>query len=150
MLYSPVRGEVDTRSIAELAWAMGKVVLLPRTLRAERRIVPVVFEPGQTLVRGEYGIPEPPRGSEEVNVRHLQLVCLPGVAFGLDGSRLGYGGGYYDRLLRDPGFRAATCGLAFDLQVLCRLPRDPFDSTVDMVVTETRVIRPAPPSPVEY
>ncbi len=149
MLYSPVRGEVDTHGIAELAWAMGKVVLLPRTFRAERRVVPAVFESGRTLVRGEYGIPEPPPGARELAVSDLELVCLPGVAFGLDGSRLGYGGGYYDRLLRDPKFRATTCGLAFDLQVLCRLPRDLFDATVEVIVTETRVIRPPQPSPVE-
>ena len=156
MLYWPVRGEVDTRGIAELAWAMGKVVLLPRPVRAERRIVPVVFEPGQALVPGEYGIPEPPPGAEVLGVQDLRMVCLPGVAFGLDGSRLGYGGGYYDRLLRNAGFRAATCGLAFDLQVLCRLPRDAFDGTVGLIVTESRVIRPvqaspgAAPDPVGY
>lgn len=143
MLYSPVRGEVDTRGIVELAWAMGKTVLLPRAVRAERRIAPVVFLPGQALVRGEYGIPEPPQGSAGLGIQDLSMVCLPGVAFSLDGSRLGYGGGYYDRLLSDAAFRAATCGLAFDLQVLCVLPRDVFDGTVDVIVTESRTIRPA-------
>jgi 5-formyltetrahydrofolate cyclo-ligase len=105
--------------------------------------MPVVFAPGQALVRGEYGIPEPPPGSAETGVQDLSLVCLPGVAFGLDGSRLGYGGGYYDRLLRHPAFRAVTCGLAFDLQVVCALPRDAFDGTVDVIVTESQTIRPA-------
>jgi 5-formyltetrahydrofolate cyclo-ligase len=63
------------------------------------------------------------------------LFLVPGVAFDESGGRLGRGGGWYDRLL--PRFvRASRCGLAFSLQLVPRLPLDPWDATMDAIITE--------------
>jgi 5-formyltetrahydrofolate cyclo-ligase len=63
----------------------------------------------------------------------------PGVAFSQDGLRLGRGGGYYDATLR--GLDAvARVGLAFDVQIVPTLPREPHDAPMDAVVTETRLL----------
>jgi 5-formyltetrahydrofolate cyclo-ligase len=70
---------------------------------------------------------------------------VPGLAFDADGSRLGQGGGHYDRTLprlRPDAVRVAFC---FDFQVVARVPRAPLDQPVDVIVTERRVIRASRP-----
>ena len=68
-------------------------------------------------------------------------MLVPGVAFDLDGRRLGYGGGYYDRLLPLLSPRAARVAGAFELQIVDRVPAAPHDVAVDAIVTESA--RPA-------
>lgn len=71
----------------------------------------------------------------------FDLVVVPGVAFTERGDRLGRGGGWYDRLLPQLRDDCATVGVAFDVQVLPELPVEPHDARVDVVVTETQVLR---------
>ena len=67
---------------------------------------------------------------------------MPGVAFDVRGTRLGFGGGYYDRLLALPMARAAlTVGLAYAFQVLPQLPAAAWDRPVDVLVTERKTYR---------
>jgi 5-formyltetrahydrofolate cyclo-ligase len=74
-----------------------------------------------------------------VALDEIDCVVMPGVAFSQDGLRLGRGGGYYDStLVRMP--RAARIGVAFDVQVLPALPREPHDAPLDAVVTEARTL----------
>ncbi len=65
---------------------------------------------------------------------------VPGVAFDPEGRRLGYGGGYYDRLLPLLSPRAARVAGAFDLQLVDRVPAGPNDIAIDAVVTESRAL----------
>jgi 5-formyltetrahydrofolate cyclo-ligase len=67
------------------------------------------------------------------------VVIAPGAAFATDGFRIGYGGGYYDRFLKN--CPAVTIGLAFDMQVVDRVPHDvQRDVPLDYIVTEKRLI----------
>lgn len=145
LLYVSFRNEVDTSGIIQACHKAGKTVALPRTIRSARKLVPVVYEPGAPLTPGEYGIPEPVN-SCEIATGDLDFVCVPGVAFSVNGARLGYGGGYYDRLLADPAFRAFACGLAFDFQVVKDVPVSSLDRPVNAIVTEFRIIRCGIPS----
>ncbi len=71
----------------------------------------------------------------------VDLVFVPGLAFGRDGSRLGYGGGFYDRLLSQRRYAESTlCGLAFDQQVVASLPADGHDVCLNHVATPTQLI----------
>jgi 5-formyltetrahydrofolate cyclo-ligase len=83
------------------------------------------------LVSGRFGIMEPSANSAVAAM--LDLVLAPGVAFALDGSRLGRGKGYYDRLLAN--VKAVKIGVCFDWQVLPSIPRDEHDVAMDRVVT---------------
>jgi len=65
---------------------------------------------------------------------------VPGVAFDREGRRLGYGGGYYDRLLPQLAARAVRVAGAFDLQLVARVPAAPHDVAVDAIVTESGVL----------
>jgi 5-formyltetrahydrofolate cyclo-ligase len=89
---------------------------------------------------GYRGIPEPCAHCALLAVATIDWVLVPGVAFDRAGHRIGYGGGYYDRLL--PLLRADTHRVAgaFELQLVDRVPAAPHDVTVDAVVTEARSI----------
>lgn len=146
MLYMPVRNEVDTRSIINHCYRNGKRVTLPRTLKASHMIIPVELTPDATLVRGEYGILEPPPSATVIAVCEVDFVFVPGVLFSEHGVRLGYGGGYYDRLMSAQEYRAFSCALCFEIQLVKHIPHGQFDRLVDRIVTESRVIDPAKPA----
>lgn len=70
----------------------------------------------------------------------IDLIIVPGLVFDRDGHRLGYGKGYYDRLINtNPG--VATLGVCFDEFFIERLPVDPWDAKVNLVVTQTGIYR---------
>lgn len=94
------------------------------------------------LVPGPFGLSQPREATPRTEPHLIDAVIVPAVAYDERGMRLGYGGGYYDRLLpllRDDCLRI---GFAFDEQVLAEIPAEEHDVAVDLVVTQTRVIRP--------
>src|SRR5262249_40038637 len=90
---------------------------------------------------GYQGIPEPRSSCPVVAPAAVDWVLVPGIAFTTDGGRLGYGGGFYDRLLPlfTPG--VARIAGAFEVQIVDRVPAAPHDHTVDTVVTELRILK---------
>jgi 5-formyltetrahydrofolate cyclo-ligase len=97
-------------------------------------------DPAADLAPGYQGIPEPRAHCPPVAPGAIDWVLVPGVAYDGAGRRLGYGGGYYDRLLPlvPPG--AARVAGAFDAQLVARVPSAPHDLTVDTIVTDTRTL----------
>jgi len=90
------------------------------------------------LVSGIMNIPEPVLlKHQEVPIAQIDLILCPGLAFGMDGSRLGQGGGYYDRALAH--FNAKTCGIAMNHQIKPSVPSDHHDSNMDYLASETGV-----------
>lgn len=98
------------------------------------------FYVGGALQEGFRGILEP-QGGEEVAPQAGDLMLLPGLAFGKDGSRLGYGGGYYDRYLAGCETRPVCCGVGFEAQVVKSVPTEPTDQPLDILITESKVRR---------
>lgn len=94
------------------------------------------------LVDGPFGLRQPAPDAPRVDRTAIDVVIVPGVAFDLDGRRLGYGGGYYDRLLPQLRPDCVRIGYAFDEQVVELIPAEDHDERVDIVVTPTRVVRP--------
>lgn len=93
-----------------------------------------------TLARGMRGVRQPRYDpAQVVPLDQLELILVPGAAFSPDGQRLGRGGGFYDRLLAAPGWRALKIGVCFDCQLLPELPLEAHDQQVDCVVTESGV-----------
>ncbi len=143
-LYAATRGEVATERVFERARACGKRVSFPQVQRAVRRLDFYAVDRWSDLAPGAFGILEP-RGSaqEHVDPGSIDVIAVPGVAFDRRGHRLGYGGGYYDRLLGDRATRPrCVVGLAFDFQVLDELPRDADDAPMDWIVTESWTFAP--------
>jgi len=137
-LYAPLGTEVDAVPIALRALDRGVRVAFPRSVPGERRLSFARCAPAD-LVRGPLGAGEPPAGSPEVAVEEIDCVVVPGVAFSEDGLRLGRGGGHYDATLSAMP-RAARVAVAFDVQVLPTLPREPHDASLDAIVTESRTL----------
>jgi 5-formyltetrahydrofolate cyclo-ligase len=94
------------------------------------------------LIPGPLSIRQPSADSPRIPHEEIDAVIVPGVAFDATGARLGYGGGYFDRLLPMLRPDCARIGVAFDEQLLSEIPAEEHDEHVDVVVTPTRVLRP--------
>jgi 5-formyltetrahydrofolate cyclo-ligase len=93
------------------------------------------------LVPGPFGLAQPSEHAPRTPHELIDAVIIPGVAFDAQGMRLGYGGGYYDRLLPMCRIDCVRIGIAFDEQMVHHIPVEEHDATMDVVVTPTRVIR---------
>lgn len=141
MLSLAFRSEWETRALFARAWSLGKTVVAPRVDRQRRMLaLCAVGDLERDVGRGYFGIDEPLPHCEKVDPSAIDWVLVPGVAFDLAGHRIGYGGGYYDRLL--PALRpdARRVAGAFELQIVERIPAAPHDVQVDAIVTEARTI----------
>ena len=124
LLYLSFDGEVDTLVIIKLAKKLGKRIVLPRILRKEKKLLPVVLESLKHLQDGPYGIPQPKSAEGKIlDVSQIDMVIVPGLAFDKKKYRLGRGQGYYDRLLKLLPSTTPTVGLAFDFQLIDFLPQ---------------------------
>lgn len=139
MLFSSFGSEIPTRSLIERLHERGVLVALPRI--EDGGVVAVRYEPGDPTATTSFGAEEP-LGEETLDPSSFDVVAVPGVAFDRTGARIGYGGGFYDRLL--PSVPGLTVGLAFHLQVRDEpLPRGRFDVRLAAIVTERETIRSA-------
>lgn len=130
--------EVQTSALIERLNEEGKRVVLPRV--AEGEIAAVAYAPGDPVAATSFGAMEPV-GVELVPAEDVDVVIVPGVAFDRRGGRVGYGGGFYDRLFtRAPS--APAVAVAFAAQLIDEVPQGRSDSRVDVLVTEEEVIRP--------
>ena len=130
--------EVDTTALIDRLRSRGTTVALPRTRDGD--IVPVVWTPGSSMTETSFGSREPADG-RVLEARELDLIVVPGVAFDRSCRRVGYGGGFYDRLLASMREGTAVIAIAFGVQVVDEVPTGPLDRPVDAIVTEDDVIR---------
>jgi 5-formyltetrahydrofolate cyclo-ligase len=142
-LFVSFRSEVLTESIIRAALSLSKVVVVPITDLARRQLIlSRLVDFDAELAPGTWGIPEPKPGCiRPVALNEPDLFIAPGVAFDRQGRRIGYGGGFYDRLLRALPVRKPVVALAFALQIVESVPFDPsLDEPVDIIITEEEII----------
>ena len=136
MFFASFRSEVDTLPMIRHALALGKRVILPKVKGKDLGLFEI-RDFDKDIAPGAWGIPEP-RESVPARIEDVDLMIVPGAAFDEHGNRLGYGAGFYDRLL--PAFRKMTVGLAFEAQILPQVPVSSYDIPVKKIVTEKRII----------
>ncbi len=143
LFYVNFRDEVGTRGLIAQALEDGKKVLAPKVDRKAHRLKLFEIKDGSAdLEAGYMGIYEPVEAkTREAAPGEVDLVVLPGVGFDSKGRRLGYGGGYYDRLIETLRPGVGLVALAFDVQVVDEIPSEDHDKKVDKIVTETKMIR---------
>jgi 5-formyltetrahydrofolate cyclo-ligase len=143
ILYSAIGNEVSTELLLSDALASGRAVFFPRVDAGTGAIVARRLRDRSELTPGAYGILEPPVSAEALESKNFTniLVCVPGVAFGLEGQRLGRGGGHYDRFIGQFGREAISVGLAYSFQLLDRVPETELDRRLNFIVTESAVHR---------
>jgi 5-formyltetrahydrofolate cyclo-ligase len=144
MAYMDFRGEPGTKEILEECFKREKRVALPVVAGTEGTARGLqAFEPGPGggLLKNRYGISEPDPGrANRADEADIDLVIVPGVAFDLMKYRIGYGAGYYDRFLTGLRPDCVTVGLAYELQIVDRIPAEKHDIPLSMVLTEHRTI----------
>jgi 5-formyltetrahydrofolate cyclo-ligase len=131
--YFTFGSEVMTDSIIAQSKREGKKVALPSV--EGDRITFYEFLSNDHLVKGKFGILEPLPCSP---MDKMDLLIVPGIAFDKKGYRLGYGHGYYDRLLA--GKKYFSIGLAFSSQLVENVPHDEHDRQLDAIVTEDGIL----------
>jgi 5-formyltetrahydrofolate cyclo-ligase len=146
-LYAPIGTEVDVTPLALRARARGVRLAYPRIVLGERRLAYAEADP-ERLVPGARGTLEPPPDAPAIPLSEIECAIVPGVGFSRDGYRLGRGGGHYDASLAAMP-RALRIGVAFDVQVVAALPREPHDEPLDALATDGRVLlfSRLPPAP---
>lgn len=140
-LYAGFGTELDPMPLVRQLWRDGVEVGLPVVVRNGMPLVFRRYSPDVRYVLSSYGIREPEERTPEILP---DVVFAPLVGIDRRGVRLGYGGGFYDRTLaawRGMGHRPPVFGLAFECQLVSRLPRGPFDILLDGLVTEAGVRR---------
>lgn len=138
LAFASIRNEVRTRPILEHAWSMGKRVALPRVHEDELRLH--LIDSQTPLAPGAFSVPEPADNAASIEPGEVDFALIPALALDPRGHRIGYGGGYYDRLIPRLS-KACTCAVAYDFQLISEVPELPFDVSVDLVITDARAIR---------
>jgi 5-formyltetrahydrofolate cyclo-ligase len=144
LAYLNFGAELATELWVEQTLAENKRVLLPRVNKASKHLdLYQVHDLQQDVAPGAWGIREPvvERCIKEDALGTVDFILLPGVAFTREGGRLGYGGGFYDKLLAQFPHRPALVAGAFALQVVQEIPLESTDRKVEWLVTEVETIR---------
>ena len=142
LAYVSYKSEVKTDELINDLLQMSKNVYVPYCIKEEKRMEIVqIKDTERDLKKGAYGIREPKKSlrNNNENIKNLDLVIVPAVAFSKSGYRIGYGGGYYDRFLNRLDEKVVSVGINFDELILEELPKEDHDLAVDIVLSEKKV-----------
>lgn len=124
--------EIDTQPLIDAAWQAGKQVVVPRTMtKGQMEFVP--YTKNTKMERTKFGILEPIKDLPAIPKEQIQLIIVPGVGFKVNGYRIGFGAGYYDRYLSD--YLGKTISLALPQQLTEDWITDKFDIPVQLLIT---------------
>lgn len=134
--YWPIRDEMDIKTVIARLMDSGQPVCLPVVLGDEQPLEMRLWQDGAPLYEAGFGTLAPP---EEAPLAVPDVILMPLLGFDKHGTRLGYGGGYYDRTLASLHKRPRLIGFAFALQEVDHIPREAHDVPLDAIVTEEGV-----------
>lgn len=137
MSYVSFNNEVNTHRFIVKAIEDGKKISVPYIDNKNKIMLPCLIDDIDELVPGYFGILSPdPNKLKIIDAKSIDLVIVPGACFDINGYRIGYGGGYYDKFLPLLRKDASSIGLAFSFQVIDKVPYEKYDIPVDFIVTE--------------
>lgn len=142
MAYIDVRTEVRTRQYLPTLLGSGKRIVVPYCV--DRELELFLLESMDEVAIGMYKILEPQEElrrlpAKRVNVKELDLIMVPGVAFDRRGARMGHGFGYYDKLLEHARADTPLVALAFECQLFPEIPTQGHDIFMDQIITEQAI-----------
>jgi len=140
--FAAFRSEVDTFSMIGRALEEGKIIVLPRV--EGQNLGLYVIKSLHELIPGYMGIPEPSvlTDDRKIAINEVDVIIIPGAAFDEAGNRIGYGGGFYDRLLAGLQRSIPVIAPTYEEQVIKSVPTEPHDRKVNIIITDLREIRP--------
>lgn len=130
-------GEVDTRSLITFIEGWGKTIILPKLNKQTKSFRRAYFTGWDNIEKNSEGYFEPSVGVDE-DMSDVDLIIVPALAVTKYGQRIGYGGGYYDKLLKQTF--SPSIVLAFEFQLFDYIESSPHDIKVDKVITERRIV----------
>ena len=131
--------EVITRDIVGYAFDKKMTVAVPKVIDRENMVFIKISE-NEKFIKDRHGIEEPVFDKDRIlKTDKDTLIIVPGLVFGLDMHRIGYGGGYYDRFLSRNEYSKAV-GVCFDFQLIDSLEKESTDMDLDGVITDRRVV----------
>lgn len=142
LFYVAFRSEVETREMIKGALNSGKRVFIPVVEKKRNGLLlSELKDYDSELIPGYCGILEHPwKFLRPRMLLDVDLAILPGIGFDTNGTRLGYGGGYYDRLLKEIHRDLYLVALAYELQIVDYIPAESHDVKIDKIITEERTI----------
>lgn len=142
LMYVSFRTEVDTLKQLDGILSLKKKLVVPLVNSKQKTLTLYEIKDISELVPGYMDIPEPKVAEDrKVELKDIDIIVIPGTGFDLNGNRLGYGGGYYDRLLSNAAKNIPTVALAFEEQIVDEIPAESHDMKVDIIITDERIIR---------
>jgi len=139
LIYYPFRSEINTKIIIEDALNKGKKIILPKVDKNKLNLY-FVSNLKDQLEKGAYCIMEPaPLLCERARVTDIDLAVIPGIGFDKNFNRLGYGGGFFDRLFPYLPKRVKKVALCFDIQIMPDIPVTRNDKKIDILITESKI-----------
>jgi len=144
MVYLAINNEVDTHAIILNAWQQKKKVLIPVCQPASKTLMLSELRSLDELIPGTWGIPEPKKEYLRLTEpQETELAIIPGLAFDIHGTRLGYGAGYFDRFLPNLPANCPKVAITYELSLTEYLPRESHDIPMDYIITEANTIKVA-------
>ena len=138
LFYVSYDGEVFTHDAIKKAF-IDKKVVVPISNKEDYSLILSKLNSFEDLGQGPYGILEPKKEKiKETSIDEIDLIIVPGIGFDLKGNRIGHGKGFYDRLLKNTN--VPIIALAFEFQIIEKIPVDEHDKPVDIIITEKRII----------
>jgi len=139
LIYVSYNSEVFTHEMIKEA-LNNKNVVVPISNTKNNTLSLSILESWNDLESSSYGILEPKKDKiKEIPIDEIDLIIVPGVAFDIRGNRMGHGKGYYDKLLEKT--KLITIGLAFEFQLVNKIPTEKHDKPVNIIITEKRIIK---------
>jgi len=130
--------EVSLEYLIGKAFLEGKKVFLPKTWLKDKTLSFHQIFSFSDLKPGPFGLLEPSSENPKLEAKDFEIIFVPGIAFDLKKGRIGYGGGFYDRILKN--ISAFKIGVAFSFQIFEELPLEKHDQRVDLIITENEII----------
>ncbi len=135
-----MKGEINTKEIIERAWSEGKRVAVPKCNPKTKQMTFYYLTEWDQLEIVYFGLEEPrPEKTEMCPPDEIELLLVPGLIFDRNGFRIGFGGGYYDRYLKD--YSNSTVSLAYQFQVVENVPTETFDLPVEAIITDEQIVK---------
>ena len=139
LLYYPTKNEISPLPLFEICLKMGKTVAFPVCQKESTTLMFKKVTSLDMFSPSSFGIFEPNEECEIIIPTEKTICITPALLFSKDGHRLGYGKGYYDRFLKD--FNGISIGFSYSDCVLDFIPHDTYDIPLDMIITESEVLK---------
>jgi 5-formyltetrahydrofolate cyclo-ligase len=135
-VYVSFGSEVETHKVIEHALKHEKNVCVPKVINRNEGMKAIQIWSFEELKTSNYGILEPANINCEIKPENIDFVLAPGLLFDMNGGRLGYGAGYYDRFLKSVRKDCVKIGAAYHFQIVEHVPMEEHDVFLDRIITD--------------